>query len=112
MVLRNNHPISRHAVIRFMERVRPDLKRMAEARFEMEALMRDAERVGRPDWIDANDLAHAGTHRGYLLVMPGIVFCLSEKKAGRIEVATVLTAEGTLAHRRYQVAKWQMWGRR
>ena len=85
--------IQRHAVHRYIERVRPDLH-FGTARLEMIALMKEAELSDTyPQWANAT-IHHR--YRGCLIVRDDLVFCLRGYNTWRpghewVKVSTVLT---------------------
>jgi hypothetical protein len=87
--------IRSHAVLRYIERVRPDLTFNA-ARLEMLELMQGAQLSrAAPPWHEHRPIHPA--YRGYLRVSDEIVFCLRDYRhwsptCPRVMVATVLVA--------------------
>lgn len=87
--------IKSHALVRYQQRVRPDLTHRSDVLHEMLRLMEPAPLSEEaPPWYTSADpnSETARFGRGYLLVAAGVVFCLSAY-AGRTKVATVLTAD-------------------
>lgn len=89
------HPryrIQRHAIARFHERVRPDLAGYTATVQEMIRMMADAELTDEPPaWYGVRQGQHG---RGYLLVAPGVIFCLADYRGRGVRVSTVLVEEG------------------
>lgn len=80
-----------HAVTRFIERVRPDLRPPA-ARMEMLTLAQTAiETRETPAFVSNRDTRGARHHRGYLVVSEGVVFALSKYGGRGVMISTVLT---------------------
>lgn len=82
-----------HALVRFWERVRPDLVRRSEVLEEMLRLAIDApETTDPPDWLPYRKNA-PWYSCGYLHVTDGIAFTLNSYRHRGIEITTVLTRD-------------------
>lgn len=82
-----------HAVRRFIERVRPDLRGPA-AVFEMLTLALEAEHVqDAPGWLYADNEGRRQYHRGYLRISDDMVFALGDYRTKGVMISTVLTRQ-------------------
>lgn len=98
------YPIRHHAVERFQQRVRPDIRKMVDAAEEMITLMYEAEHVDSPPaWY--REIIKPRWSRGYLVINDDMLFALSDYDKRGTMVSTVLLrslAEGQAAARRLE----------
>lgn len=107
---RERFHIKGHALVRYQQRVRPDLERRCEVLHEMIRVMELAPLVHhRPAWygpVKEGGTGVAFFGRGYLMISEDVVFCLADYGGRGVMVSTVITSDVFVPPPAIETPRW------